>query len=105
MPAGRLTCWAWNTNVSSGHSSRLTLRVNQAMGWAPPSVTVEGMISLTWNPEVPKTLTRITSGCAVLTCRCEWGLIKIIGETGGGGGGGGVTGVAAPTLTGCSGKN
>ena len=92
-PAGNLTSVPLKTNVSSSHSSRLMCRVKAAIGCAPPRVTVEGTIWFTSKPDVPNTLTRMSVGCAVLICRCEWGLIRTGGDTGG-----------APGWRGCSGE-
>ena len=78
-------------------------RSNPKSGWAPPRVTDPGTIFETSNPELPRMLTRMSSGWAVLTCRFSCGLMMIGGETGGQGG---VTGgVACESLNDCSGKN
>ncbi len=60
-----------------------------AIDLTPLSSTVDGLISDTGKPEVPKTETRMRSRCWVSMIRCSCGLIRI----GGDGSGFGFTGV------------
>ncbi len=70
-PAGSVKSLATKTNVSNGNSSRRTLRVKWAIGAAPSSLTVAGLIDDTGKPDVPKTDTRTRSRWLVSMIRCS----------------------------------
>src|SRR5271157_886099 len=89
------------TKVSFRNSLCGKWRVNSAIGRAPLSSTVAGLIDVTSKPDVPSTVTLTRSRCEVSMTRCSCGLIRIGGEAGGHE----LDEVAALMRTGCDGRN